>query len=449
MNKACISALLLLTLTFSINPAEIDDAVARLSNVFVQLEQNLNDLAGNPAMRGGVKAVPPLLRQFIRDHEAIVAIMRTNSKGKVVNEIVRNGEAGELYRDISGQAWYRKTSALRPYFSKIRMADKSVQLLWSLPIRIRQSGSERFGGALMVRIDPVNCFETVAMAYGQPFEVFAGATRLYSYQWRSTYAAALTPVTIHGLSGAMLHSQKEEAMAEAPVVTNRQPAERLPLPGAPISVGDSEKKPLSMFIGGLIGTGLLILGIALVIMARDRKRPKVPMEINMPVQPTVFEERRTTMISQDAVRNFNETFIMPTEANQMSPIAEQWGGAAGETFVNQKTVFMKQSGETATGLTQQAAYQEIRAEVEAELQSQFSAALNERTELIRREVTGQIQQSISGTILKCRINLEDQIAKMSQIIALRDMPEHLRLQEMEYVLNNLKQIRDLLSGRTS
>ncbi|MBD3320104.1 MAG: hypothetical protein GF350_03325 [Chitinivibrionales bacterium] len=103
-----------------------------------------------------------LFKQAMNDHKAFYAFIRTNSRGAVVNELVRNRPPGEKYRDIRARKWYaipRKT--MKPYYAKTRQFSDTVLQLISYPVKITTpENTVRFGGVVMGIIDQSYFTET-------------------------------------------------------------------------------------------------------------------------------------------------------------------------------------------------------------------------------------------------------------------------------------------------
>jgi hypothetical protein len=457
-----ISSLLpmLLMAVASIAGANAGDSASFVTEHFTRLEKDLADLADQPQMEGTVDEARPIVRKFIQSRPEIVSLMRVNSKGKVVNEIVRNGKAGTLYRDISKQEWYRHTLRIASFHGLSTTESNRMALLWSKPIRTSKDGKVGFGGAVLATIDLMAGFTRIAGANNRPYEVTRNSASIYSFNWIPGITATATKAEIKGLGEIVINTPMPSAPAPG---TAKSPSRSAGKPA-----GDVPNK--SGLIAVVIAIGAFSFVLATLIWFRSRLRHRAILEAPIPESKTVFEDNHTVMVPRETVLGFDGTSSFSAENLKEPLIDEQWQGNMGDTFISQETVMIHRPQPAAIlsetnfspqphnhapqpSLVEQAAgqnpsYQQIRAEIEAEYQLKLNAMLKEQCDILRKELYQQIRYSFVKGMQNCGAALNDQMEKISQLIARTGVPEQIRAQALQRILIDLSRIRDALHNQS-
>jgi hypothetical protein len=154
LRYACIAAL---ALTYRILAAQ--PMPAELKERFKQADSTLTALAQRPESR--MKEIAPveeLFNKALFERPEFELIMRTNSKGLIVNIVSRGDSSFNKNTDVSIRDWYGvPQDSKRPYHGPFNAQGASRYAYWSRPIIIRNSiGTTRFGGVIAVKIHLTN-----------------------------------------------------------------------------------------------------------------------------------------------------------------------------------------------------------------------------------------------------------------------------------------------------
>jgi hypothetical protein len=112
-----------------------------------------------------MKEVAPfdnVAKQTLAANSEIVSVIRTNSKGIVVNCVMRpdgrSDNENTLHRDVSAEAWFSAVSpAMKPFYGPLRKADKRAYRIFSRPVTVSvATGGKRFGGVVAITFSPAS-----------------------------------------------------------------------------------------------------------------------------------------------------------------------------------------------------------------------------------------------------------------------------------------------------
>jgi hypothetical protein len=201
-----------------------------LQKQFTEIDSALSRIPGLPEAR--MKEVEPvngLFRKLLARYPEVASIVRTNSKGVVVNDVERQGKADALHSNCSDSAWYavpKKTSA--PWYGPLVKENRRPYLAWSRPLSVRMPiGSERFGGVVTFKIDMFACFKDFAAHANGPFEILLNKKSFYYLSWTDNIPFEESDVTLPGkivLGLRMPKAAAAEARRQQPA-SQRQPLE--------------------------------------------------------------------------------------------------------------------------------------------------------------------------------------------------------------------------------
>ncbi len=142
----------------------------------------------------------------LEEYPGMYSLLRTNSKGIVINEVIRGQRPQRVYRSIAGQRWYRTLNRTwREHRGKIVDRTGKTYLLWAQPIVIsKASGAQRFGGAVLVKIDLLECFMRIAKENEYPFKVLIDGEVFYVHRWERAEDAEEAPIAVPGIDSAVV-----------------------------------------------------------------------------------------------------------------------------------------------------------------------------------------------------------------------------------------------------
>ena len=180
---------------------------------FSDLDSALSALGQKVALSSVKQAKEPM-EKILHDYPGIATLIRSNSRGKVINEAVREGKPGRANRNLSRQKWFRKIKSLEPYYSSLKNRKGEHQLFWCKPIRIKKSNRDRCGGAIVARIDLKRSFEAVAKKMESSFRVLQKGQPLFSHSWKASYDTTALPLVIKGLPDILINVKEKKKVVE-------------------------------------------------------------------------------------------------------------------------------------------------------------------------------------------------------------------------------------------
>jgi hypothetical protein len=172
-----------------------------LQSRFNALDSVLSALPQFPEVRAKeVAPVNGLFGKLLTQYPEIVLIIRTGSKGVVVNYANREGDDRGFGADVSDSAWYASPkTAMSPWYGKLTKEHRRSILLWSRPFSIRAPvGGERFGGVVALKIDVTTCFKEFAAQEKGPFQILLNGQSYYYLSWYDSIPFAEQTITVPG-----------------------------------------------------------------------------------------------------------------------------------------------------------------------------------------------------------------------------------------------------------
>lgn len=238
---------------------------------FDSLEQVVGQIADDERARSSnLRTTTSYFRQLMDRYPEIHDLLRINSRGKVTNELARDGKTGKRYRSVARQSWFRTVGpGMEPYYGKVKTRGGRYFLFWALPIII----DGRSGGAILAKLDLIECFEGAAVRVDGPFRVYYDGRRVVSHEWRGVDEAESARFDILGLEGLTVKYDAENAPAAAATPAKREvpAAQSKPVapaakaaPAAPKKQG-GEAKGKTNVLGLIIFPVLIVIAVVLIV----------------------------------------------------------------------------------------------------------------------------------------------------------------------------------------
>lgn len=183
------------------------DPAARIEAHFDGLKEQFKELSMRSQLaKGGVKTGDRVLAREMRETPSFHSLMRVNSKGKVINEVVREGNPGEKFRDVSNQKWFMSAGPrMKSYYTYVRRSDEPHRLFWARPLALKtRSGEFRSAGALVAIVDVDAALSQVDSKLGTPFRLVYEDKVLHSHKWDKGLSAQTRTVELPGMSEVKL-----------------------------------------------------------------------------------------------------------------------------------------------------------------------------------------------------------------------------------------------------
>jgi hypothetical protein len=197
---------------------------SQIEKYFRGLERTVIELTNKPQIKSRrLKNADKLFVSTIKKYPFFHTLMRVNSKGKVVNEVVEGKVQSKNYRSIARQSWYRDIEkTMKPYFGHLTRHGTPYWLFWVVPIKIpTKGGSVRFGGAIVTKIDIENCMNDIASALEQPFAVRIDGEQVFSANWKKATESTEQKLSIKGLENVTLHTAAQNAAGSSKTANSK------------------------------------------------------------------------------------------------------------------------------------------------------------------------------------------------------------------------------------
>ena len=213
-----------------------DEITDIISQRFNALDSTCTELLNQPQVKmKEVAVVEGLFSTWLRRDTALIEVLRTSSKGIIVNRVLaKNDEGFSDGRDATKLPFFSQAALNSTnYYGVVDRADRKL-LCWSKPIIIVTSNNkQRFGGIVAFGIDPQRVANSIAKKNHEPFQIIAesGAV-LCSSRWKNRGEAAQKPLIVNNTTIAIIKYFPEKKAATATSVAATIKA-----------VNDTDRKP--------------------------------------------------------------------------------------------------------------------------------------------------------------------------------------------------------------
>jgi len=244
-----------------------------IENHFAEMKESFNSIAENSAVKKSrLSYTDRFFVRALKKNQTIYALIRTNSKGIIISEIIRGQTPKREYRNIANQQWFKYIARNNKAYDGFLKEEGRYYLFWARPVILTaRSGRKRFGGAAAAKVDLWDSFHKFAASVQQPFLIRVNGKSLYSNKWQNESVFQEEKLDIPGVDRIVVRfadasAQDYAAQPEVESDPARQTAgEEIATDAAPAAVEKPKlqvKSYIPLIIGGLVA--LLILAIALI-----------------------------------------------------------------------------------------------------------------------------------------------------------------------------------------
>lgn len=123
---------------------------------------------------------------ILKRNQTFYTFIKTNSKGVLINEVIRGERPERKFRDVGIQRWYYHVSRkYKDYHGFLKDENGRYYLFWAKPVlKTTRSGAKKYIGAIAVKVDLWDCFHKFASDINEPFLIRLGRKGLYSNKWK-------------------------------------------------------------------------------------------------------------------------------------------------------------------------------------------------------------------------------------------------------------------------
>jgi len=282
----CRGAALFVFLIAIAAPAE--SLTTAIQSYFTEVKNDVSVVAQSAMVikSRSAKQVNAYFAKTVKKHQPLTAIMKTNAKGIVINEYVRNEKSIKRKQNVAKQIWFSRAAKSRKENDCLaREENGRYYLYWTIPIFRTVSGSRLFDGALIAKVDLWDCFHKIAAASAEPFLIRLNTKTLYAHVWENKRIFVEDALSIPGIDKISVRYQKIGVIAIAATQKNQTPdqspadsiVQTARETGAEKQIVTStqpDAKPIKSTIPIIIGLILIILTVSvLLIIQVTRRRP--------------------------------------------------------------------------------------------------------------------------------------------------------------------------------
>lgn len=168
-------------------PAFSSSLEENIEQYFVDLWQDFDKIATSSSIKKtSLSYVDRYFVSMLKTNQAFYTFIKTNSKGVLINEVVRGEKPERKFRDVGTQRWYYSVSKkYKDYHGFLRDENGRYYLFWAKPIlKMTRSGEKKYIGAVALKVDLWDCFHKFAADIDKPFLIRLGRKSLYSNKWK-------------------------------------------------------------------------------------------------------------------------------------------------------------------------------------------------------------------------------------------------------------------------
>ncbi len=346
---------------------------ARISQYFASLDSYIEDLSSNEKIKSyQLDPVDRLFRTVGEKHPEFFSILRTNSKGKVVNEFRDGKNVPRQFRDIGGQKWYSSVMrTMKPYYGHIK-TNEDVYLFWARPIEITKGGKSAFGGAVAAKIELDKALNTATEKTGAAFRIKGGTRTFLKKNWRDNSQSATSDIVrIKGIPELTVEyiPEKSELKKVASTAESQQKTTDTNKTKSDTTGGStlSYSIGIAIVIMALIG----ILAVFVIRFVRTRSAPVDGIHIGGEAHP--HKEPGPSSESKNKAGNDDEISLDELATpNPATPAADKPAGTTEAASYNEATGFDAFSEVTAAKTAQTP--KPDRADADSDVEEEFDVS---------------------------------------------------------------------------
>ncbi|MGB7569186.1 MAG: hypothetical protein WBM07_15100 [Chitinivibrionales bacterium] len=409
---------------------------------FKRADSALSVLLERPETR--MKEIAPvedLFREALANRPEFATILRTNSKGQIVNVASRDDSGFVGNTDVSSKEWYAgPQESKRPYYGPVIQENRRSFLFWSKPILIRNSmGMSRFGGVIAAKVNLPVCFKLFAERFQGPFQILLKGKEFYYLSWDEHASYEEKPIHIPGTSGLTCRFVSNKTNETKSAISGPEPGpvnpihniqSKTPLPLKTATVPVALKKNIGP---GLAGAAMIVaVFITGTIMVRRRKRREIPVEKTLSV----------VVSSQGLAKELDDAILqsLHNEALEKIPTQEMKEKVRADLMLELK----KEVAENEADILRNNARAEMKEDIRMGLQKNEAKAIRA---VVEKELTDswreEIREKYHETIYK------QEIENLKKIVQEKLIEKEMPLMVESYRKELSKEIRQKISDAFS
>ncbi len=211
LHGLCVSLLFLFVAYACASDTAFNEDVEKF---FDDQKKSFDAIAESPSIRKtSLSQVDRYFVAQLKKNQTFYTLIKTNTKGVLINEVVRGMTPERKFKDVGTQKWYPYVSRrLKEYHGFLKDENGRFYLFWAKPI-LKNPGTnaEQFVGAVAAKVDIWDCFHKFASDIDKPFLVLLGRKSLYSNKWKRQLAFEEKLLRIPGIKKISIRYEKSAA----------------------------------------------------------------------------------------------------------------------------------------------------------------------------------------------------------------------------------------------
>jgi hypothetical protein len=236
---------------------ELNDSLARVARSSLVKKTNLS-------------SVDAYFVRVLKRNRTIYSLIRTNTKGMAINEVIRGQVPERKVRGIADQRWYQELSKGDSVYYGLTKEEATGRyyLFWCRPIGTATKG--KFPGAIAAKIDLWDCFYFLSTSADKPFLIRMEGISLFSHKWTEGADYEGAQLEVPGIRRISIRHLKEiDSAAVAPVAAADSPAPAITAQASPESLVkslQSEDKPVAPYLDRNSKMFKVLFGLAIIAL---------------------------------------------------------------------------------------------------------------------------------------------------------------------------------------
>jgi len=246
-------------------PAALNESV---DIYFAELKNDFDLVVAAPALRKTKLVYTD--RHFVsilKKHQTFYSLIRTNSKGVVINEVIRGATPVRDYRKIANQFWYNHVAKTHEeYQGFLKEETGRYYLFWAKPILFTTpNGTKKFFGAVAAKIDLWDCFHKISTDVDKPFLARVEGISLYAHKWKNVTEFDEAGVTIPGAQKTFIRFEKTAPPQENLAIAQTPPPPEPAAPAKRMTVLEKVDRRAIIAVAVAVGLIIIILVVRLIM----------------------------------------------------------------------------------------------------------------------------------------------------------------------------------------
>jgi hypothetical protein len=189
----------------------------RMNGYFADLQAEFDRIATAKAANSmRLRTIDWHFVKSLKANQPIYSLIKANSKGAVISEVIRGEKPERKKRSVADQAWFRKLAGGGENHVDF-IKDEETQRYYLLWARASLSPRTRkFTGAIIAKIDLWDCFHKISAGFEEPFLIKIGSLSLYSHKWEKEAGYADEELAVPGLKNVRVLHAKTAAVQNVP-----------------------------------------------------------------------------------------------------------------------------------------------------------------------------------------------------------------------------------------